>query len=299
MLLVLTHPLALSTSYVASLYLFKPRQQPSSDAPVHLPRDNPAVIRARLTGLSLSTIASFGLLALRYHRSGLSILGWRGLFDLLGLQVDRQAIKASIVGVGLTASLFAGPLFVEFLDRKLPGQKWFSLKRCWGDVTSWIGLRNWVFAPLTEELIFRSFTFASEFIMTNGMVDWKWLVFFTPVYFGVAHAHHIWESYVQSGRTRDGLIRGSIQAAFQFSYTTLFGWYSSYLFFRTGSVYPSIFAHTFCNMMGFPTLGYDLDRYPEKKQSIICSYIAGIVAFTAGMVGFVHTREFVYWPALL
>jgi len=39
---------------------------------------------------------------------------------------------------------------------------------------------------------------------------------------------------------------------FQFIYTTLFGWFAAFVFLRTGSLYPAIAAHAFCNWLGLP-----------------------------------------------
>lgn len=40
----------------------------------------------------------------------------------------------------------------------------------------------------------------------------------------------------------------------QFAYTTLFGWYATFVLIRTGSVWPAVAVHTFCNFMGAPSL---------------------------------------------
>jgi prenyl protein peptidase len=40
----------------------------------------------------------------------------------------------------------------------------------------------------------------------------------------------------------------------QFTYTTPFGWFAVFVFLRTGSVWPAVAVHTFCNYMGVPSL---------------------------------------------
>ncbi|XP_010224360.1 PREDICTED: CAAX prenyl protease 2, partial [Tinamus guttatus] len=52
-----------------------------------------------------------------------------------------------------------------------------------------------------------------------------------PLFFGVAHFHHV----IEQLRFRQGSV-GSIfmAAAFQFSYTALFGAYTAFIFLRTG-----------------------------------------------------------------
>jgi membrane protease YdiL (CAAX protease family) len=73
-----------------------------------------------------------------------------------------------------------------------------------------------------------------------------------PLFFGVAHLHHIYQFIVHEGVP---IPQAVASAAFQFVYTTLFGWYSAFLFVCTGSVLAPTFAHCFCNAMGFPDFG--------------------------------------------
>lgn len=53
---------------------------------------------------------------------------------------------------------------------------------------------------------------------------------------------------------------------FQFTYTTLFGFHSAFLFLRTSSLIPAITSHVFCNVMGFPALQYELRWYPHRRR---------------------------------
>jgi len=108
-------------------------------------------------------------------------------------------------------------------------------------------------------------------------------IFLTPLYFGLAHLHHLYEVYVQGGRTRDALVSGLVSSIVQFSYTSLFGWYASFLFIRTSSIIPPLVSHTLANLMGFPAIGTELDRHPEQKPLIIASYLTGIVGFAYGV----------------
>ena len=54
---------------------------------------------------------------------------------------------------------------------------------------------------------------------------------------------------------------------FQLAYTTLFGWFTAYIFVRTGSAYVACFSHIFCNFMGLPTIGRDLREHPRHTLS--------------------------------
>jgi membrane protease YdiL (CAAX protease family) len=57
----------------------------------------------------------------------------------------------------------------------------------------------------------------------------------------------------------------SYPAAFQLTYTTLFGWFAAYLFLRTRSVLPPLAAHVYCNIMGIYLPGTAIRRYPSKR----------------------------------
>ena len=52
---------------------------------------------------------------------------------------------------------------------------------------------------------------------------------------------------------------------FQFTYTTVFGMYSSYLFVRTGHFTAPFLVHAFCNFMGFPDFGDVVASEPRKR----------------------------------
>lgn len=54
---------------------------------------------------------------------------------------------------------------------------------------------------------------------------------------------------------------------FQLIYTSVFGWFTAFLFIRTHSVYPAIFAHIFCNIMGLPMPVYAVRIRPTHKTS--------------------------------
>ncbi|CAD6884878.1 unnamed protein product [Tilletia controversa] len=191
----------------------------------------------------------------------------------------RHYLPAAIIPLGLTMSLFLGPLFETWLDEELlPGQRAWSWKEC---VVSkfdniW-ALRNYILAPLTEELVFRACIL--NFHHASGASK-STLIFATPLYFGVAHLHHAWEAYVKGGRTKQALVRGVLQSFFQFAFTSVFGWYANFVFLRTNSIIAPIICHSFCNMMGFPNPVGAIERHPKHKAAIVGSYLVGIATFT-------------------
>ena len=75
-------------------------------------------------------------------------------------------------------------------------------------------------------------------------------IFLSPVIFGLAHLHHFYEFRLTNPRV--SAVAALLRSLLQFSYTTLFGAYATFLFLRTGSVLAIFVVHAFCNCMGFP-----------------------------------------------
>jgi prenyl protein peptidase len=85
----------------------------------------------------------------------------------------------------------------------------------------------------------------------------------------------------------------------------LFGFHCAYLFLRTGSIFPSISSHIFCNIMGLPQLPYSLNRFPRRRPGGSLSYFlhvfntstnfvspAVIVAlYLVGIAGYIFTMK--------
>lgn len=66
---------------------------------------------------------------------------------------------------------------------------------------------------------------------------------------------------------------------FQFAYTTIFGAYSAYLFYKTGHFMSIFIVHAFCNHMGFPDI-VEVVGYKKTKKAVICSlFVLGFVAW--------------------
>lgn len=42
----------------------------------------------------------------------------------------------------------------------------------------------------------------------------------------------------------------------------------SYLFLRTGSIFPPITAHIYCNIMGIPEVAWELKMFPKYRKSM-------------------------------
>lgn len=193
--------------------------------------------------VTISTTTTFYLL----HRYGqFSILA---SFHELGLwPISPAAVLQPLL---LTLMLYSGPLYnTVYLQGQLS-----PISSIWSElvtsIRSSIGYRNYIAGPVTEELLFRS-TILPIHILSPLFASPKKLVFLTPLYFGIAHVHHFYEFRLSHPDTP--LTPALLRTVFQFGYTTVFGWFASFVYLRTGSLYAVILIHTFCNYMGLPRL---------------------------------------------
>ena len=92
----------------------------------------------------------------------------------------------------------------------------------------------------------------------------KTTVIVSPLFFGIAHFHHMIER-IRRGQDKKTAF---FISSFQFTYTTVFGMYSAFLFIRTGHLASCVIVHGFCNFMGFPDL-IELHQQEPKKRFIL------------------------------
>ncbi|CAI7575941.1 unnamed protein product [Penicillium viridicatum] len=227
----------LTLLYVVPFYL-SPTTRPSPS----LSRDAPSVIRARIRVVTGSCIVSSILvlwLIVEEDNSslgaGVRLLGWWpvGLLETL-----RSLL--------LTAILFLGPLFERGIVEG-EWKFWFrrsSLSECLG---GWIGWRNYVAGPFTEEVMFRSAMVPLHLLAHTSPGR---IVFLAPLYFGIAHVHHFYEFGLTHPDTP--AVAALLRSLFQFGYTTIFGWYATFVYLRTGSLLSVVLIHSFCNWCGLP-----------------------------------------------
>lgn len=241
--------------YVASLYIW------SSD----YNRDHPETIKRRF--ISVTAVMAISPIFVYVLCQG-QITAELTFWQLLGLKTSHlgQAIAFPLL---LTALLFLGPISVQVYNGS-----WRTIGRAtyWVEsVRDLVWIRNHLVAPLSEEFTFRACMLPillQKFSQTKSIL-------IVPLFFGVAHLHHLFE------RIRGGFDKRTaiIISILQFLYTTLFGTYSAYLFIRTGHFMAPFIAHVFCNHMGFPDI-QDLMAQPDKVRKIFYGlYVAGLVGF--------------------
>ncbi|SZF04305.1 unnamed protein product [Blumeria hordei] len=226
--------------YVVPFYAFS-NTRPSQ----FRPRDAPSMIRARIRLVTVScTICSISTLVLlaKADNDGISLV------PLTKMGYIPVGIAETLKSLALTSILYAGPIFEKgfVLDE---WKDWVRLRGFQTVLGSWIGWRNYVVGPVTEEVLFRS---ASVPLLLLCNMSVSKMILLGPIIFGLAHFHHFYEFRVTHPDTP--VIVALLRSALQLSYTSLFGAYATFIYLRTGSLLSVIAVHAFCNWMGLPRI---------------------------------------------
>eukprot|EP00916_Digyalum_oweni_P026874 GHVL01044123.1.p1 GENE.GHVL01044123.1~~GHVL01044123.1.p1 ORF type:complete len:284 (-),score=13.17 GHVL01044123.1:15-866(-) len=206
-------------------------------------RDHAAAIMRRFMGVSLVSALSMYIVHLTVARK-------TSLLTVLGVTVSFNIFPLILICL----SLYSGAIFYFALVKSSNQLNLivFSTQR-----GSWIMLRDVILAPVVEEIVFRACFIP---ILLSSSLSPATVVFLAPLLFGLAHAHHIFEN-AKAG----GIIEALVTFACQIAYTTVFGCLVSYLFIQSGSIFPSLLLHCFCNFWGLPPLNWVFeDKYVPK-----------------------------------
>ncbi|KAK9289812.1 hypothetical protein L1049_007972 [Liquidambar formosana] len=205
------------------------------------------------------------------------------LFGAYGIRMDH-IWHAVVFPLSLTSLMYAGSLVLKSL---LLVNSWKEYKSMDGglsfncikhlpqkflgwmisiasDILAW---RNYVVAPLTEELVFRACMI--PLLLCGGFKTYT-VVFLCPIFFSLAHLNHSMEFY---SRQNCSLLKAFMAVGLQLGYTVIFGFYASFLFIRTGHLVAPLIAHIFCNFMGLPVL------FSRRSGMVTVAFIAGVVGF--------------------
>ncbi|XP_059483059.1 CAAX prenyl protease 2 isoform X2 [Neocloeon triangulifer] len=205
-----------------------------------------------------------------YFFSTEKLLSKASLWQLLGLRFEGL-LTAAVVPLLLTAILFLGPIAMAV--HTLSPRQMLNPSLFMPDVANIFWLRNHFVAPLSEEFTFRACMMP---LLLQSMTPTA-AVLFCPIPFGVAHFHHMIER-VNTGVPWKTAI---IVSTFQFCYTTIFGVYSAFLFYRTGHMAAPFVAHAFCNLMGFPDFGALMALERPLRTKMATLLVLGLVAWIA------------------
>jgi prenyl protein peptidase len=221
-------------------------------------------------------------------------------WQTFGWDVNLNALFATLTTCGLMAVFYLGELignimvFVyaryhvrnsqwQWQVAKTPVSWGIILKaevsRLWQEFESnpVVTFRNILFAPISEELVFRGFivpviymayvntSFTSVVVnRANSAYSTAWA---SIGWFGVAHMHHMIEK-IRNGEPWSSALKVSLV---QLTYTSIFGFIAALLFLRTGSIFPSIVSHIICNFVGLPDMGFMVPP-PNFHQRMGCNY---------------------------
>ncbi|OBA19738.1 Abi-domain-containing protein [Metschnikowia bicuspidata var. bicuspidata NRRL YB-4993] len=240
---------------------------------VHLERSNPIVIRFRIRRIFvLCGILLFAIPVLSVQLNGASTYGQAlrnmGLFPGFTSSHDFVGDVMGIVIAWLKiASLYIGPICAYFY---IDAQGWradFQANFC-----TLAGIRDHVFAPITEEFVYRAALVAvlAPVLLENS------LIFYSPLLFGLAHVHHGINLYCQE---QVPLISAIAASTFQLVYTTAFGILANLFYVRSGyNLWCPIVVHATCNLLGFPS--FEMKHTHPRFFYVYCVLLVfGIVAF--------------------
>jgi prenyl protein peptidase len=111
---------------------------------------------------------------------------------------------------------------------------------------------------LVEEVMFRA-VFVS--ILKPDFSN-RELVWITPLFFGIAHIHHFFTS-------ENEYLEALMVTLVQFCYTTLFGFFATFVLLKTDSLMGCIVSHVFCNYWGLPSMQFYNGSFKSKLLMIV------------------------------
>ena len=274
--------LSLTALYVLSLYMVPRRVRALS-------RDDPLHICWRLAAATLATLASVpacyfaigSLIRPPYEAVGAYDL--RSFLIIIGFRVD-SAMQCTVVAIALMTIFYMGPIVTYLLyfatscryDIRYDGHLTLLSSRKGGAAASkglrrnltrlyyervrphcsLITLRAIVFAPVSEEIVFRALMLPVLAMASEGSGDaaaHSRLALLCPAFFALAHLHHMYEKVTKSGMSLRTAAAGTLLQA---AYTGVFGHIACLLFLRSGSVVTPVVSHIYCNYMGLPDLSF-------------------------------------------
>uniref|UniRef100_A0A8C2X109 CAAX prenyl protease 2 n=1 Tax=Cyclopterus lumpus TaxID=8103 RepID=A0A8C2X109_CYCLU len=235
--------LLLACLYVGSLYVWR-----SS-----LHRDHPSLIKRRCASVLL--VSALSPAVVKAWIRILLLQNDASVWELMGVRLEGL-VPAAVLPLLLTMVFYLGPLVHSAMDnpagftgevQELISPDVRSWMLCVGDA---VWLRNQVVAPVTEELVFRGAMLPMLVPCTGPTAA----IFMAPLFFGVAHLHHIME---QRRLNQDSLVNLSTLSE--------------------GHVVGPVLCHSFCNSQGLPDIRSAL-RHPQRS-ALLFSYLTGLLVF--------------------
>ncbi len=243
--------LGLSCLFVVSLYVVDPG----------LSRNHPKTVQRRLLAIvGVCFCSPFYL----WLCSDAQIKDGQSMWELLGVHTSEGLLSALVVPVLLVLVLFAGPIVQCLSDGENP------FEHIAGERVDLI-VRNYVIAPFAEEFVFRA-CMMPLLLPTLGP---QWTILCSPLLFGLAHVHHLLDWF----RRKDGtsFLNAILSILLQVTYTSVFGMFSAFLFYRSGHLVSPVVSHILCNAFGLPPFE-TLGSHPHRNI-VAAVYVLGLLGF--------------------
>ncbi|KAK7267971.1 hypothetical protein RIF29_20652 [Crotalaria pallida] len=204
-------------------------------------------------------------------------------FRVFGIRVDH-IWQAVVFPLSLTSLMYAGSLCNKCLllldswrqyRSSGGGLSFDSCKHVLQRFLAWLSAissnvlawRNYVVAPLTEELVFRACMIP---LLLCGGIRTINVILLCPIFFSLAHLNHFMEIYVKQNYR---IKKAAMIIGLQLGYTVIFGSYASFVFIRTGHLIAPLVAHIYCNFMGLPVL------FSTRNGTVCIAFIMGFLSF--------------------
>ena len=126
-----------------------------------------------------------------------------------------------------------------------------------------------IYGPFLEEFIYRGILFT---LLKQAGFNGYLSAIFSSITFSLSHFRHIFDVYFDKSDMK--------RLYFQSFYTLFFGFYTSYAYNYSGSIFSSVILHGVCNVLQLPRLNYlNYDISPKLKSIINFGYIFGIISW--------------------
>ena len=126
-----------------------------------------------------------------------------------------------------------------------------------------------IYGPFLEEFIYRGMLFT---LLKQAGFNGYLSAIFSSITFSLSHFRHIFDVYFDKSDIK--------RLYFQSFYTLFFGFYTSYAYNYSGSIFSSVILHGVCNVLQLPRLNYlNYDISPKLKSIINLGYIFGILSW--------------------
>mmetsp|Transcript_25242 Transcript_25242/g.38145 ORF Transcript_25242/g.38145 Transcript_25242/m.38145 type:complete len:317 (-) Transcript_25242:166-1116(-) len=285
----LFYALCMSTCFVLSLYILVPLKIRKLD------RDDKVHIKWRIfatTTAAIGCLTTFPLMVCSFN--DIPTNDEKSAIQLLGINIEMSPV---LLVLAHTCTLYTGAGVAtvvqihEIVTRQRRQGKTYTYFHIFKMICIypildpfWPQIRNLFTAPILEELVFRACMVPLlQQALGNKTTT---IILITPLFFGVAHAHHAFLKW----REKQPWKLIVLSSSFQLLYTTLFGAYATYVFLRTNSLWAIAISHQFCNYMGLPDLSFfrpqfgRLSHIHRHRWYLIFSYVLGFAAFICGFV---------------